>query len=319
MEPIYLTICQKETGKRIRELLKQNGYSVRDIQEAMGFENPQAVYKWTSGKSLPSIDNLLILSRLLHTDIESILVVDGDDAVFWTLFPAFRLCFDSFRSAPPLSDPICRPKGFPLPARRADGEKSGETAESEKSVGTCDGEDENTCRTAEAQNQNRIPFPDTKDGKSGGKQNDAARPEDSGQRSRTVRYFRKYGGKQNGKTCRSDQCHHSRTQPCQNAADGRSAPVSAVDNSQNRDENTGRQDTSRCRGDSAGQTGDTDSDKSSGVDGYRSRRHFGDRDEIGKFVHGKPAALLDDLTLNDRDGGISAADAEQAHLQKAPE
>lgn len=101
MEPIYLTICQKETGKRIRELLKQNGYSVRDIQEAMGFENPQAVYKWTSGKSLPSIDNLLILSRLLHTDIESILVVDGDDAVFWTLFPAFRLCFDSFRSAPP--------------------------------------------------------------------------------------------------------------------------------------------------------------------------------------------------------------------------
>ena len=43
MEPIYLSICQKETGKRIRELLKQNGYSVRDIQEAMGFDTPQAV------------------------------------------------------------------------------------------------------------------------------------------------------------------------------------------------------------------------------------------------------------------------------------
>ena len=43
-----------------------------------GFENPQAVYKWISGKSLPSLDNFLILSRLLHASIEDILVVDGD-------------------------------------------------------------------------------------------------------------------------------------------------------------------------------------------------------------------------------------------------
>ena len=44
----------------------------------MGFENPQAVYKWMSGKSLPSLDNLIILSRILNTSIESILVIDGD-------------------------------------------------------------------------------------------------------------------------------------------------------------------------------------------------------------------------------------------------
>lgn len=69
---------QEATGKRIKELLRDNGYSVKDIQEVMGFENPQAVYKWLSGKSLPSLDNLLILSKLLHTSIEDILVVDGD-------------------------------------------------------------------------------------------------------------------------------------------------------------------------------------------------------------------------------------------------
>ncbi len=78
MEPMYLSIRQTDTGRRIRKLLSENGYTVKDIQSAMGFENPQAVYKWISGRSLPSLDNFIILSRLLHTSIEDILVIDGD-------------------------------------------------------------------------------------------------------------------------------------------------------------------------------------------------------------------------------------------------
>lgn len=78
MEPVYLSIRQKETGRQIKRLLVENGYTAKDIQSAMGFENPQAVYKWISGKSLPSLDNFIILSRLLHTSIEDILVIDGD-------------------------------------------------------------------------------------------------------------------------------------------------------------------------------------------------------------------------------------------------
>lgn len=42
MEPIYLSIQQKETGSRIKSLLRESGYTVRDIQNAMGFENPPA-------------------------------------------------------------------------------------------------------------------------------------------------------------------------------------------------------------------------------------------------------------------------------------
>ena len=64
MQPVYLSIQQKATGERIRELLKKNGYTVKDIQKFMGFENPQAIYKWISGRSLPSIDNFLILSKV---------------------------------------------------------------------------------------------------------------------------------------------------------------------------------------------------------------------------------------------------------------
>ena len=78
MEPIYLYIRQKETGRRIKELLVQHDYTVRDVQEVMGFENPQAVYKWLSGRSLPSLDNLLILSKMLNSTMEDILVIDGD-------------------------------------------------------------------------------------------------------------------------------------------------------------------------------------------------------------------------------------------------
>lgn len=80
MQPMYVSIQQDATGRRIKELLKEKGFTVREVQETMGFENPQAVYKWLSGKSLPSLDNLVILSRLLQTNIENILVIDEDIA-----------------------------------------------------------------------------------------------------------------------------------------------------------------------------------------------------------------------------------------------
>ena len=88
MEPMYLSIQPKKTGERIRKLLLEKGYTIREIQGAFGFENPQAIYKWISGKSLPNIDNFIILSRLLHASIEDILVVDGDivmSALFETI------------------------------------------------------------------------------------------------------------------------------------------------------------------------------------------------------------------------------------------
>ena len=32
MQPMYVSIQQKETGNRIKSLLKENGYTVKDIQ-----------------------------------------------------------------------------------------------------------------------------------------------------------------------------------------------------------------------------------------------------------------------------------------------
>jgi len=65
-----------KTGNNIKSLLAQNNISVIQLQDILGFTSPQAIYKWFWGQSLPSIDNLVILSSILHVSIENILVIE---------------------------------------------------------------------------------------------------------------------------------------------------------------------------------------------------------------------------------------------------
>lgn len=83
MAPVYITIDPEATGRNIRVLMAQNGYDIDDVREACGNVSPQAVYKWLSGKSLPSIDNLKILSVIFGTTMEGILVTDENAHVFF--------------------------------------------------------------------------------------------------------------------------------------------------------------------------------------------------------------------------------------------
>ena len=69
-------ISKIETGKRIRRLLRECGVTVRDVQEEMELESPQAIYKWLNGKSLPATENLLILSKMLRIPMEEMLVTE---------------------------------------------------------------------------------------------------------------------------------------------------------------------------------------------------------------------------------------------------
>ena len=55
-----------------------HGVTVREIQEEMGLESPQAIYKWLNGRALPSTENLLILGRLLNVSMEDMLVAELD-------------------------------------------------------------------------------------------------------------------------------------------------------------------------------------------------------------------------------------------------
>lgn len=62
------------TGKNIIRLRTERGMTVRDLQAYFGFEEPQAIYKWQQGKSLPSVDNLYALGALFEVPMEEILV-----------------------------------------------------------------------------------------------------------------------------------------------------------------------------------------------------------------------------------------------------
>ena len=62
------------TGRNIRRLREERGLTVRDLQAYFGFEEPQAIYKWQKGKSLPTVDNLYALAALLQVTVDDILV-----------------------------------------------------------------------------------------------------------------------------------------------------------------------------------------------------------------------------------------------------
>lgn len=70
------TINMMKTGKNICKLRKEAGLSVKELQDIFGFATPQAVYKWQHGTTIPSIDNLLVLSMVFGVTIDEILVVD---------------------------------------------------------------------------------------------------------------------------------------------------------------------------------------------------------------------------------------------------
>ena len=70
----YPTINMAATGERIKALRKARGLKVAQLSEYMGFTEPQAVYKWQRGESLPSVDNLFALSRLFGIPMEQILM-----------------------------------------------------------------------------------------------------------------------------------------------------------------------------------------------------------------------------------------------------
>lgn len=74
MNKPFRVIDPVATGANIVRLRKERGLTVRDLQSYFGFEEPQAIYKWQRGQSLPSVDNLYALGALLDVTMDEILV-----------------------------------------------------------------------------------------------------------------------------------------------------------------------------------------------------------------------------------------------------
>ena len=71
------TINLALTGARITAMREAAGLSVKDLQKIFGFNSPQAIYKWQRGVSLPSVDNLVILAKVLNVRMDDIIVLNS--------------------------------------------------------------------------------------------------------------------------------------------------------------------------------------------------------------------------------------------------
>lgn len=68
------TIDVYATGQNIRSMLKAQGITTMEVKELLCLCSHQAIYKWYRGESLPNIDNLVALSRLLGVKVDDILI-----------------------------------------------------------------------------------------------------------------------------------------------------------------------------------------------------------------------------------------------------
>lgn len=71
----YPNIDQKKTGSNIKDICKKRNISVREIQNCLHIASNQAIYDWFNGKNMPSLDNLIALSKLLEVSIEELVVL----------------------------------------------------------------------------------------------------------------------------------------------------------------------------------------------------------------------------------------------------
>ena len=75
--PMYIPVVDmKRTGQNICVLREQQGLSVKELQNLLGFATPQAIYKWQHGVCLPSVDNLVALSVIFSVPVDAILAVE---------------------------------------------------------------------------------------------------------------------------------------------------------------------------------------------------------------------------------------------------
>lgn len=73
---IHPMINLVQTDQNIKSMREEKDMSVQKLADFMEFEAVQAVYNWQSGKNLPSLENLKILSELFNKPMDDILIFE---------------------------------------------------------------------------------------------------------------------------------------------------------------------------------------------------------------------------------------------------
>jgi transcriptional regulator with XRE-family HTH domain len=70
----FPVIDLQKTGKNLKAICQAHNLAPKDLQQILQLGSIKAVYNWYAGLRLPSIDNLLAISKLLQVTINDILV-----------------------------------------------------------------------------------------------------------------------------------------------------------------------------------------------------------------------------------------------------
>ncbi|MDE7324225.1 MAG: helix-turn-helix domain-containing protein [Lachnospiraceae bacterium] len=81
-----ISLDMRMTGKVIKNMITKRGFSIREIQQKLNLSCPQPVYRWMSGQTMPSLDNLYMLSSILGMHMEDLLMTRNDE--MWILHEA---------------------------------------------------------------------------------------------------------------------------------------------------------------------------------------------------------------------------------------
>lgn len=68
----------KSTSQNISIIMRKEGITVKDVQTVCECSH-QVVYAWLNGRTLPSMDNMIILSELLDVDLKELVVMVGSE------------------------------------------------------------------------------------------------------------------------------------------------------------------------------------------------------------------------------------------------
>ena len=61
----------EQTGENLKTLRSQKGLTVKDLCNILNI-TINSIYKWESGRAVPSIDNLVFLSSLYEVPLDSL-------------------------------------------------------------------------------------------------------------------------------------------------------------------------------------------------------------------------------------------------------
>ena len=88
--PQYPVIDKVKTGKQLKQLIKNKGYTIKDIQQYLSLSCIQTIYRWFDGINIPSVDNLYALSALLQVPIDRLIIGNKEEDNRYTLMKCFN-------------------------------------------------------------------------------------------------------------------------------------------------------------------------------------------------------------------------------------